>query len=136
MNGKSIADEVLDMQNLATTAKAVVAEVPGIDVHLTPLEQVLTATQDLNARLQTTKGGKQDDTKARRALLLQGRKLASRVRAALKAHFGLDSERLVEFGARPIRPRKTPLTTTPAPTPTPTTPGPTPAPTPVVPAKP
>ncbi|MFL6197163.1 MAG: hypothetical protein ACJ75H_23455, partial [Thermoanaerobaculia bacterium] len=28
-----------------------------------------------------------------------------RLRAALKAHFGIDSERLVEFGARPVRPR-------------------------------
>ena len=137
MDGKSIADEVLDTQNLVTTAKALVAEVPGLEVHLVPLEQVLKDTQDLNSRLQTRKGVKQDESKERKALLFQSRKLASRARAALKAHFGLDSERLVEFGIRPIRPRKAPPTITPPPTPTPTTPGPTPvAPTPVPAAKP
>src|SRR4051794_35562565 len=126
MPTNSIADETLDMKNLVTTAKAVLAEVPGLDVHLIPLEQVVTDTEDLNARLQTRKGVKQTEAKTRRALLNQGRKLASRARATLKAHFGLDSERLVEFGARPIRPRKKPAATTP------TAPGPTPeAPTPV-----
>jgi signal transduction protein with GAF and PtsI domain len=137
MSDKTIAGEILDIQNLVTTGKAVIAEVPGIDVHLVPLEQVLNNTKDLSARLQTRKGVKQDESKERRALLQQGHKLAGRVRAALKAHFGLDSERLVEFGARPIRPRKTPQTPTPTPTPTPTTPGSTPvAPTPVPAAKP
>src|ERR1700730_9648903 len=126
MNGKSIADEGLDTQNLVTTAKAIVAEVPGLDVHLVPLEQVLKDTQDLNSRLQTRKGVKQDESNEQKARLCQSRKLPSRARAALKAHFGLDSERLVEFGVRPIRPRKAPPTTTPTPTPTPTTPGPEP----------
>lgn len=102
MNGKSIADEVLDTQNLLTTARAIEAEVPGLANYLDPLEQTLKDTQEFNSRLQTRKGVKQDDTKGRRALLAQSRKLVSRVRAALKAHFGLDSERLVEFGARPI----------------------------------
>lgn len=137
MTVSSIADEVLDTQNLVTTAKAIVAEVPGLDVHLVPLEQILKDTQDLNSRLQTRKGVKQDEVQVRKALLVQKRKLSSRVRSALKAHFGLDSERLVEFGIRPVRPRssKTPPTLTP--TPTPTTPGPTPeAPTPVAAAKP
>ncbi len=101
----SIGNQTLSLQNLVANAKASVADVPGIDVHIPPLEQVLADTKDLSARLEMRKAIKQDETKERKALLAQGRKLAARVRAALKAHFGIDSERLVEFGARPIRPR-------------------------------
>ncbi len=127
MSKSSIADQMVDHENLLVTAKASAAEVPGIDTHITPLEQVVADLKELNPRLETRKGLKQQDVQERKALLLKAKDLASRIRAALKAHFGLSNERLVEFGARPVRPRAksqqknnkpetTPQTPAPAPT--------------------
>jgi hypothetical protein len=126
MSKNSIAGQMVDHENLIVTAKASAAEVPGIGTHITPLEQVVAELKELNPRLETRKGIKQQEVQERKALLLKARELASRLRAALKAHFGLNNERLVEFGARPIRPRAksqkndkpepTPQTSTPAPT--------------------
>jgi hypothetical protein len=69
------------------------------------MEEILAQAKDLSARLEMRKGIKQQESKERRLLMQQGRRQAARLRAALKAYFGVDSERLVEFGARPIRPR-------------------------------
>ena len=123
----SIGNQTLDLQNLVVNAKANAADVPGLDVHLAPLEQVVADVKDLNARLEMRKGIKQDETQERKALLVKGRKLAARVRAALKAHFGIDSERLVQYGARPVRPRTKKVQTPKPPEPTPQTPTPAPA---------
>lgn len=129
MSKNSIAGQMVDHENLVVTAKASAAEVPGIATYITPLEQVLADLKELNPRLETRKGVKQQEVQERKALLLKAKELASRIRAALKAHFGLNNERLVEFGARPIRPRaksqkndkpeptpQVPQTSTPAPT--------------------
>jgi hypothetical protein len=105
MPKSSIADQMVDHENLVITARASAADVPGITTYITPLEQVLTDLKDLNPRLETRKGIKQQEIQERKALLKKAKDLASRIRAALKAHFGLDNERLVEFGARPVRPR-------------------------------
>jgi len=105
MSRGSIADQMVDHENLLVTAKASASEVPGIDTHITPLEQVVAQLRDLNPRLETRKGVRQQEVQERKALLLKAQEVASRIRAALKAHFGLGNERLVEFGARPIRPR-------------------------------
>ena len=105
MPKSSIAGQMIDHENLVITARASAAEVPGIATYITPLEQVLVDLRELNPRLETRKGIKQQEVQERKALLKKAKELASRIRAALKAHFGLDNERLVEFGARPIRPR-------------------------------
>ncbi|HEX9940826.1 MAG TPA: hypothetical protein VGG03_02320 [Thermoanaerobaculia bacterium] len=105
MPNNSIADVILDWEKLIATVKASAAEAPGLNVHIPPLEQLLEEARVISARLETQKGIKQQMVQERKALLKKGQALASRARAALKAHFGLDNERLVEFGANPIRPR-------------------------------
>jgi hypothetical protein len=106
MPRNSIADVTTDLQNLDGTVRASAADVPGVGVHMTSLGEVLGGLQDLNASVETRKGLKQEESQKRRALLKQGKDLAIQIRAALKAHFGPRSERLVEFGIRPLRPRK------------------------------
>jgi hypothetical protein len=126
MPKSTIAGQMVDHENLVVTAKASAAEVPGIATYIAPLEQVLADLKELNPRLETRKGVKQQEIQERKALLKKAKDLASRIRAALKAHFGLDNERLVEFGARPVRPRAKsqknnkpePATQTPTPAPT------------------
>ncbi len=126
MSKSSIADQMVDHENLVITAKASAAEVPGIATYIAPLEEVLADLKDLNPRLETRKGVKQQEIQERKVLLKKAKDLASRIRAALKAHFGLDNERLVEFGARPVRPRaKSQKNNKPEPAPQTPTPAPT-----------
>lgn len=101
----SIADYVIDWENLVVNVKASASHVPGISLHLDPMEQMVQEAKELAAQLARRRGVKQEESQQRRVLMQKGRKQAARVRALLKAHFGIDSERLVEFGARPVRPR-------------------------------
>jgi hypothetical protein len=102
----SIADTLIEWEKLLTNIKANGAEVPNVEIYTAPLEQALTEARDITARLDIRKGIKQQDSKDRKATLKRGVAAAARVRAALKAHYGLDSERLIDYGARPLRPRK------------------------------
>jgi|GEM_PF-1488885 len=121
MPKNSIANVIATWENVLVNVKAHAGEVPNLDVYTAPLEQLLASAKDFNARLDMRRGVKQEETKERRSLMLQGKKQVAKVRAALKAHFGIDSERLLEFGARPIRPR---TKKNPATAPTPATPPP------------
>jgi hypothetical protein len=105
MPGASIAELIINWEKLVTTVRASLAEVPHLSTYTGPLELVLAQARDLSIRLETRKGIKQQESQERRVLMKEGKALASRVRAALKAHYGLDNERLVEYGASPIRAR-------------------------------
>ena len=105
MSKQSIAHLVVAWETLVTNVRANGADVPGVDVYAPPMEEILARAKDLSARLEMRRAVKQHESKERRVLIQQGRKQAARLRAALKAYFGVDSERLIEFGARPIRPR-------------------------------
>src|SRR5436305_5662420 len=50
-------------------------------------------------------GVKQQETRGRRALSREGNFQVSRTRSAIKAFYGRNSERVIELGARPVRPR-------------------------------
>src|SRR5690349_270586 len=78
---------------------------PGNGRYLAPLEKLLADAKDLTARLDMRLAIKQQETRDRRALLQAGNVQVSRIRSAIKAFFGPNSERVIEFGARPLRPR-------------------------------
>lgn len=101
----SIADLMVDWETLLATVRASAANLPGLEAFISPLEKLLADAKELSVRVETSKGLKQQESQQRRALLEEGKNLTSRIRAALKAHFGLQNERLVEFGVRPIRSR-------------------------------
>lgn len=65
---------------------------------------------------------------SRLRILTKGSLAAAKLRAAVKAHYGRDSERLVEYDMRPIRPRKRKPATPPAVESPPAAPSPPPAP--------
>jgi hypothetical protein len=105
MPRSSIADAIVAWENAVTNARANAMDVPGMEGYLTPLEQILAQAKDLTARLEMRKGVKQEETKDRRALMQAGKGQVSRIRSAIKAFYGPTSERVIEFGARPLRPR-------------------------------
>lgn len=105
MPRNSIADLILDWETLLAKIRASAAGLPGLEAFIAPLEKLLADAKELTARLETSRGIKQQESQQRRELLREGINLTSRIRSALKAHYGLQNERLVEFGIRPIRSR-------------------------------
>jgi hypothetical protein len=101
----SIADLIVDWEMLLAKLQVSAAGLPGLESFIARLEKLLANAKDLTARLETARGIKQQESQQRRDLLREGKNMTSRLRAALKAHFGLQNERLVEFGIRPIRAR-------------------------------
>ena len=101
----SIAQAIVAWENALTNARTGATEVPGIEGYTAPLEQILAEAKALTARLDMRKGVKQQETLDRNNLMKKGNVQVSRIRSAIKAFFGPSSERLIDFGARPVRPR-------------------------------
>jgi len=101
----SIAQAIVAWENALTNAKTGAAEVPGIEGYTAPLEQILAEAKALTARLDMRNAVKQQETLDRKNLMQKGNVQVSRLRSAIRAFFGPNSERLIEFGARPVRPR-------------------------------
>jgi hypothetical protein len=105
MPKSSIADAIVAWEKAVANARANAMDVPGMEGYLTPLEKILADAKDLTARLDMRNGVKQQETKDRRDLIQSGKVQVSRIRSAIRAFFGPNSERLIEFGGRPVRPR-------------------------------
>jgi hypothetical protein len=105
MPKSSIADSIVSWENAMANAKANAMDVPGMEGYLAPLEQIAAQTKDLTARLDMRAAVKQQEVRDRRALVQAGNVQVSRIRSAIKAFYGPNSERVIEFGARPLRPR-------------------------------
>jgi hypothetical protein len=106
MPRSSIGDAIAGWEKAVANAKANAMDVPGMDGYLAPLEKILADAKDVSARLDMRLGVKQQETRDRRALIQAGNFQVSRIRSAIKAFYGRNSERVIEFGARPVRPRK------------------------------
>jgi hypothetical protein len=105
MPRSSIADAIAGWEKAVANARANAMDVPGMDAYLAPLEKILADAKDVSARLDMRLGVKQQETRDRRALIEAGSFQVSRIRSAIKAFYGRNSERVIEFGARPVRPR-------------------------------
>ena len=102
--------------------------------HLEPLRAQLATQRDRAAEIKNQQSGlaanKQDLSKQLRVVIIEGDRLATLLRSAIKQHYGIRAEKVSEFGVQPFRGKnrkaKTPTPGTPEPT---TTPPPTAAPT-------
>ena len=82
---------------------------------LEPLEDILEEGRNLEADKAAARAQLSQGAKRSRSLIVEGRAAASRLRSALKAHYGGHNETLVEFGVAPIRKRRAPQPADPAP---------------------
>jgi len=80
-----------------------------------PLEEILEEGRDQEADKAAARAQLSQGSKRTRALVTDGRAAASRLRSALKAHYGGHNETLVEFGIAPLRKRRAPQPADPAP---------------------
>ena len=106
-NASSYADYLADWERLLAAVNNNEEGLPDLMVQKIPLQDLLQEARELAARQDASKAQLRVDTKRRRALVPEGRAAASRLRAALKAHFGGHSERLVQYGVAPLRARRT-----------------------------
>jgi hypothetical protein len=88
---------------------------PDLSGLLEPLQELLEEGRDLEANKAAARAQLSQGAKRSRALVVEGRAAASRLRSALKAHFGGHNETLVEFGVAPLRKRRAPQPADPAP---------------------
>ena len=128
MAKSSIADALVGWEKALLNIKATASDAPGIAVYTAPLEKILEDAKNLSASLEGHKAMKQQESRDRAALMQQGNRQVSRIRLALKAFFGPNSERIIEYGGRPVRARRSKKPNPPpAPTPPPSTAPGTPA---------
>ncbi|HEV8581770.1 MAG TPA: hypothetical protein VGX68_22100 [Thermoanaerobaculia bacterium] len=94
-----------DLERLITALLANFSELPqleGVRLHLEQLLEATRATAQLQAELIASK---QDASRRLLRLIGDGQREVTAVRKLLKAHYGLDAEKLAEFGIQPFRGR-------------------------------
>lgn len=96
-NKTSYADFVNDWQRLATSVEVNQSILPDLIMLRDQLLSVLAELQEIMARQDGHRAGLRAETKRLRELLKEGRDLALRVRAVIRAHLGPRDEKLAEF---------------------------------------
>src|SRR4051812_10013984 len=81
------------------------------------LEALLTQAKSVRTEQAAFTASRQDRSSQLATVLDDGRKLASFLRAGIKQRYGNRSEKLAEFGVRPLRPRRSSPSTQPPPGP-------------------
>ena len=74
-----------------------------------PKEQLVSLALKGKALIQTQSeltAAKQDASKELRVVMVEGQRLLTLLKVAVKQHYGIDSEKLAEFGIQPFRGRR------------------------------
>jgi len=102
----AIADYVNDWQLLLTALIANASDLQPLEPWRQQLEIRLNEVQGFSSQEKASRAERQLSTQRRRSALTEGKELASRLRSGVKLTYGGKTEKLVEFGVAPIRPRK------------------------------
>lgn len=97
-----------DLQSLLLALEANEEDLPHLETSRAKLEGMLDQARDAAAQQATAAAVKQEATKRLQALVTDSTRLGNALRAMLKEHYGVRSEKLAEFGIQPFRgrPRK------------------------------
>jgi hypothetical protein len=108
-------------QHLLEMVVVNIPDLPHLEAPRAKLGLQLTQAQELKKLQATSRASKQEASKQLRLVITEGQRLANAMRAMIKAHYGIRTEKLAEFGLQPFRGRnrkaKTPPTETPISTP-------------------
>ena len=104
----SFPDFMADWDRLITAVNNNQQSLPDLGGLLGPLEVLLNEARSLDAAKTAARAQLRQGTKRTVILKVDGRAAASRLRAALIAHFGNHNEMLGEFGIVPVRTRRVP----------------------------
>jgi|SRR6185295_6010342 len=91
-----------DLERLNAALLANAADLPQLDGVRVELEQLLNLARETLEEQTGLIAGKLDATRRLIRLIGNGRRVATATRKLLKAHYGLSSEKLAEFGVEPF----------------------------------
>jgi len=94
-----------DWQRLHGLVEANKADLPQLEPYLAKLGTVLAQAVEVSKRQGAMRAAKQEASRSLRKLGSQGNRLAALMRQALLEHYGIDEEKLAEFGLQPFRGR-------------------------------
>jgi hypothetical protein len=94
-----------DLERLNTALIANAAELPQLEGVRGQLEQLLIQAREVAQEQAALIAKKQDASQRLGKLLGHGQRVATAARKVLKAQYGIDAEKLAEFGVQPFRGR-------------------------------
>jgi hypothetical protein len=92
-------------ERLLTSMAANAEDLKALETYRAQLQSKLDAARAAAAQQAAMVATKQEATKSLQTLLVEGRKLATFLRGGVKQRYGDRSEKLVEFGLAPVRPK-------------------------------
>lgn len=113
------------LQRLQTSLDTNAAEIPHIDGGRTKLKTLVGRAIEISNQQAVLTASRQQASKELKTILREAQRLANVLRLAVKEHYGIQSEKLSEFGIQPFRGRSRKASAPPV---NPDTPAPTPAP--------
>ena len=114
------ADRFKIWRQAAASAAANASEVPQAELTRGSLDQVIVEVDKILIEQSALRASKQLSSQRLQTLVDQGDKLTTVLKVIVKQHYGSGSDKLVEFGIKPLRTRpkatvEPPATPTPAP---------------------
>jgi hypothetical protein len=107
------------LQQLSAALAANSASLTNLEAQRQQFEDMVAATLEAFTRQSHLTAEKQEASQTLKTLLTEASRHATVLRLAVKAHYGIRSEKLVEFGLKPLRSRKPAETAKPGPDPNP-----------------
>ena len=100
---RTISGVLGSWQRLLAPLQANASDIPHLEVSRAKLEGLLTQAVAINKDQGARRASKQELSKQLRAMVVEGQRLAALLRAGVKEHYGIRSEKLAEFGLQPFR---------------------------------
>ena len=97
-----------DWQRLLNQVKLNQGELTHLEVPSGQLESLLSRALEIHKEQAARTAAKQELSKQFRTTVNEGRRVATLLRQAIRVHYGVEAEKLAEFGVQPFRgrPRK------------------------------
>jgi len=98
--------KVEEWERLIQRMNANAQDLPHLEVPRARLEAMLAGAREAAAQQAAHTAGKQEASQKLKTFQVEGERVASLIRSALKQHYGIRSEKLAEFDVKPFRGRK------------------------------
>ena len=103
--GSTLPERIARWKVIAAALKPLLTEMPHLTELHTQLEGIIARSEELAARIEALKAESQEINRIRDELGKTGDDLRNRLGATLRTVHGFRSEKLIEFGLKPRRPR-------------------------------
>jgi hypothetical protein len=105
--GKSFSDLLVEWDSLLDAVAGHGDNLARVDPYRAALADTLAKIKEAKSLQVSHRATKQRTTQQLKAMLLEGKDRAARLRGAIRAEMGTANEQLVQFGISPLRPRVT-----------------------------